>query len=325
MNDKGLYCERGGFYIDPWRPVELAIITHAHADHARGGSKKYVCSPGTAAILRHRIAADIECLEIPFGEKYVFGDIEISLHPAGHILGSSQVRLHDGVETWVVTGDYKRAFDPSCEAFEVVPCDTLITESTFGLPIYRWRPGKETAQEILSWVNGFEGTSVLYCYSLGKTQRVLAELEPFLKGPVYLHGAAEEITKIYRQAGVKMPEVRPASEITKDILLPKTLVIAPPSAHRSAWMKRFKHFQTGFASGWMRIRGNKRRRNVEQGFVLSDHADWDELVQTVKDCGAKRILVTHGNNDVFSKFLKTEMHLDASQLETQYEDKTEGE
>lgn len=326
VDDKGLFCAAGGFHIDPWGPAEVALLTHGHSDHARYGSQKYLCTPNTASIIKHRLRLDpSQIIEVPYGERLVLGNAEISFHPAGHVLGSSQIRVNDGKETWVVTGDYKRAADPSCEAFEVVPCDTIITESTFGLPIYRWQSGAETAREILDWVNSFDGTSVLFCYALGKTQRALAELKKLGIGTVYLHGAAEEITRIYREAGIDLPDTRPAMEITRDKVFPRTLVIAPPSAHRSPWMKRFKNLQTGFASGWMRIRGNKRRRNVERGFVLSDHGDWDELIQTIDDCGAKRVLVTHGQTDVFARYLRESRRLDATPLATEYHGETEAE
>lgn len=323
VNENGLYCRPGDFYIDPWRPVEKALITHAHADHARVGHKHYWCTPSSLGILQHRLG-DLNYSPVPYGQIFELGDVKVSFHPAGHVLGSCQVRIEHKGNVWVVTGDFKRGFDPSCEAFEVVECDTMIMESTFGIPVYQWKSGAQIAREIWDWKNQHAGPSVLFCYSLGKAQRVLAELASITTEKVYLHGAMERITEVYRQNGITLVPTANFADLP-----PKyegqTLILAPPSAQRSPWMKRFRNFQTGFASGWMQVRGNRRRRNVEKGFILSDHADWNELVQTAVDSKASRILVTHGQTEVFSKYLKEELKIDAAPLQTLFEGEVAGE
>jgi putative mRNA 3-end processing factor len=339
---RGLACPLGGFHIDPWRPVKLAVITHAHGDHARPGSQAYICAAPGAEILRRRLGAGAgEIRPVPYGERLRIGDVTVSLHPAGHVLGSAQVRVESATSVWVASGDYKRQADPTCQPFEVVPCDVFITESTFGLPIYRWKPSSEAggaAGEILSWWdrNRDEGrASVLFCYALGKAQRILAELAALCDRSVYTHGAIEPIVQAYRNAGVKMLPTRPASAPPLLGETPKVersanatrrgryageLVLAPPSAGGSPWMRRFgagPQFETALASGWMRVRGIRRRRGYDRGFVLSDHADWDDLIRTVRETGAKRVLATHGYTDVLTRYLRAQ-GLDAQALETPY-------
>ena len=325
LTNEGLFCAAGNFFIDPWRPVPLAVITHGHADHARTGAETYICSRTSEPILRHRLGADIKAIALDYGETLELGQAKISLHPAGHVLGSAQVRVEVNGQVWVVSGDYKRSPDASCEPFETVPCDTFISEATFALPVYHWPTSEATAREILKWWEGYEaGPSLLFAYAFGKTQRILAELGKLTNKTVYLHGAAEELTQIYRRAGIAMVETKPVSEMPKDYTFNGDLVLAPPSGHRSVWMKRFKQPQTGFASGWMQVRGNRRRRGYERGFIMSDHADWDDLITTIKETGAKRILLTHGNSDALERYLNesAEMksfHLRAEPLDTQFE------
>ncbi|MES3037820.1 MAG: ligase-associated DNA damage response exonuclease [Bdellovibrionota bacterium] len=323
LTDKGLYCAEGDFFVDPWRPTPSAFITHVHGDHAHSGHEIYYCSEESAPLLKHRIPDAKEIKPIKYSEKLKIGNCWVSFHPAGHILGSSQIRVEYKNSVWVVSGDYKRTPDPSCKKFEVIECDTFITESTFGLPIYHWPDTEVTAREILEWVNQHEGPSILFCYSLGKAQRVLAELAKISNETVYLHGATMGLTQIYRDLGIKMVPTTSYLDLTqKD---QKCLILAPPSAHRSPWMKRFKNFQTGFASGWMAIRGNKRRRNVEKGFILSDHADWNELIQTITETKAKRVLVTHGFSDILAQYLTENMGLQGETLQTQFEGETASE
>jgi len=320
VRPEGLYCEKGDFFIDPWRPVGNALVTHAHSDHARSGSDHYIATAVSEGILRKRLGNDIDLQGVQYGEKLKLGDTWVSFHSAGHVLGSAQIRVEHKDEVWVVSGDYKRCADPSCAPFEVVPCNTFITEATFGLPIYRWDPGTETARRIYDWWQGDqERASILFCYAFGKAQRILAELTQFTDRPVYVHGAIQALTEIYREQGVQMLPTLSTSEMPRNHKYTGELVLAPPSGHRSSWMKRFKHPQTAFASGWMAVRGARRRRGYERGFVLSDHADWPSLIQTVKDTGAETVYVTHGQSDVVARYLNETMDVDAMPLETLFE------
>jgi len=327
VTSSGLFCKAGNFYIDPWRPVSTAaIITHAHSDHARLGHDSYYCAPDSLPLLQHRLGHNPNYYTIPYGKAIQFGKASVSLHPAGHILGSAQVRIEVDGEVWVVSGDYKRAPDPTCLPFEVVPCDTLITEATFALPIYRWQPTHETAKAILDWwMNCREKgrTALLFCYALGKAQRVLSELQAFTDDPVYLHGAVHTLTEVYRSLGVTMLPTVAVSDTARKKALPGELVLAPPSAFRSLWMKRFDALETAFASGWMRVRANRRHRGYDRGFILSDHADWPQLIQTIQETGANQVLVTHGKSDVLVNYLE-EQGYQASALSTVYGDEEEG-
>lgn len=315
--NQGLYCPAADAWIDPPCPVKRAIITHAHADHARPGCGEYWACDQSETILRQRLGRDIKIHSINYGEEFRLGQAKLSLHSAGHVLGSAQVRIEVGDEVWLVTGDYKRCHDPSCEPFESVKCDVLITESTFGLPIYRWKSGKQVAREIYEWWRTeTEHPSLLFCYAFGKAQRVLAELKSLgIMEEVLLHGAVETITGHYREAGVDMVPTRPVSELERKDPLKGRLIIAPPSAYKSPWMKRFKEPQTAFASGWMAVRGARRRRGYERGFVLSDHADWTGLIMTIKQSEAKTIYITHGQEDVLARYLTEVEGLNAFPLE----------
>ena len=315
--NQGLYCPAADAWIDPPCPVKRAIITHAHADHARPGCGEYWACDQSETILRQRLGRDIKIHSINYGEEFRLGQAKLSLHSAGHVLGSAQVRIEVGDEVWLVTGDYKRCHDPSCEPFESVKCDVLITESTFGLPIYRWKSGKQVAREIYEWWRTeTEHPSLLFCYAFGKAQRVLAELKSLgIMEEVLLHGAVETITGHYREAGVDMVPTRPVSELERKDPLKGRLIIAPPSAYKSPWMKRFKEPQTAFASGWMAVRGARRRRGYERGFVISDHADWTGLIMTIKQSEAKTIYITHGQEDVLARYLTEVEGLNAFPLE----------
>lgn len=305
LRPEGLYCPVGDFHIDPWRPVPRAVITHGHADHARSGMGRYVVARSGLPILQWRLGEqDYEVRE--YGESFALGAAKVSLHPAGHVLGSSQVRVEVDGEVWVASGDYKRQADPTCAPFEVVRCDTFITEATFGLPIYRWPSAADVARDIVAWRDECAGrgvAAVLFCYALGKAQRLLAELMSLTDQPAWLHGAITAGVEVYRNAGVPMLETRAIDIDARGTDYAGQLVLAPPSAGGSPWMKRFRRAQVGFASGWMLLRGNRRRRNVDRGFVLSDHADWPALLQTVHDTGAQRIIATHGNTDALVRAL----------------------
>jgi putative mRNA 3-end processing factor len=306
LTREGLYCPAAEAWIDPWRPVPRALITHAHADHARPGCGEYWAVGAGEGILRQRLGQGITLHGVPCGQELRIGAARVSFHAAGHVLGSAQIRLEAGGESWLVSGDYKRDPDPSCAPFEAVRADVLITEATFGLPIYRWQPGANVAAAIAQWWRGApERASILFCYAFGKAQRVLAELHDLGIGEeVLLHGAVQALMGPYRDQGIAMVPTRPLSELGRGDSLAGRLVIAPPSAHRSPWMGRFRLPQTAFARGWMAVRGARRRGGYERGFVLSDHADWAGLLRTVRDSGARQVYVTHGQSDVLARYLR---------------------
>ena len=306
LRPEGLYCPAGGFHIDPWRPVPRAVITHGHGDHARGGMGEYHATRAGLPILHWRLGLEAPITAYDYGESFVLGDARVSFHPAGHVLGSAQVRIEVAGETWVASGDYKRQPDPTCAPFEVVPCDVFITEATFGLPVYRWPDTSEVAREIVEWREECAArgeTAVLFCYALGKAQRVLAEMMAHTDRPAWLHGAIAAGVQVYRECGVPLLDTRLVSDEQRGADFAGELVLAPPSAAGSAWMRRFRRAQTGFASGWMRIRGNRRRRNHDRGFVVSDHADWPDLLRTIRETGARRVIATHGNTDALVRAL----------------------
>jgi putative mRNA 3-end processing factor len=302
VTQNGLYCAAGDFYIDPWGSVNRAVITHAHSDHARAGSQSYLTACAGDALLRARIGDEGAIQSVAYGERIAIGGVTVSLHPAGHILGSAQIRIERGGEVWVVSGDYKLAPDRTCAPFESLRCHTFVTESTFALPIYRWPSDAEISAAIHAWwgANRDAGlTSVLFAYPLGKAQRVLATLDPSL-GPVYAHGAVEKYSAIYRAQGIALPEV----EATPPKAAPGALVLAPPSAMGSPWLKRFGKISTAMASGWMRIRGARRRRSLDRGFVLSDHADWPALLTAIDATQAETVWVTHGYRAPLARWLE---------------------
>ncbi|WP_210014247.1 ligase-associated DNA damage response exonuclease [Pseudomonas palmensis] len=323
---EGLYCPPGDFYIDPWRPVERAVITHGHGDHARNGNRHYLTASPGAGILRSRLGADINLQTLDYGQRLDHGGVTLSLHPAGHVLGSAQVRLEYRGEVWVASGDYKVEPDGTCAPFKPVRCHTFITESTFGLPIYRWEPQQQIFDQINAWWREnitLGKASVLFCYSFGKAQRILHGLDPSL-GPILVHGAVEPLNRVYREAGVALPATLHASEMDKhDPRMRQALILAPPSAAGSSWMRRFGDYSDAFASGWMRLRGTRRRRGVDRGFVLSDHADWPGLLWAIEQTGAQRVMVTHGSVAVLVRYL-CERGLDAQAFVTEYGDEDEG-
>ncbi|MBC7703852.1 MAG: ligase-associated DNA damage response exonuclease [Rhodoferax sp.] len=316
---EGLYCPAGDFYIDPWRPVDRAVITHGHSDHARPGSRHYLAAAPGVEILRHRLGADIRLDSLAYGQTICHHGVKLSLHPAGHVLGSAQVRLEYGGEVWVISGDYKLEDDGTCAPFEPVKCDAFITESTFGLPIYRWRPQSEIFADINKWWhhNAEQGrTSVLFCYAFGKAQRLLSGLAPSI-GPILLHGAMEPLTRIYREAGVALPPTEYVGAMADTTPVRNSIVLAPPSAQATTWMRRFGDYADGFASGWMQLRGTRRRRGVDRGFVMSDHADWPGLQSAIQGTGAERVFVTHGQVNPMVRWLR-EQGLDAQSFSTKY-------
>ena len=304
--DHGLYCAAGDFFVDPWQPVGRAVITHAHGDHARPGSAAYLCAAPGAGILRLRMGSDAHIETLPYGATTHINGVAVSFHPAGHILGSAQVRVAHGGETWVVSGDYKTDPDPTCAPFESVACDTFITEATFGLPIYRWPPAATVFAAINDWwrANQAAGrTSVLFAYALGKAQRVLAGVDAGI-GPIYVHGAVHRLNTAYRAGGVALPDWGYAGDAPPGTDWSRALLVAPTSAQGTPWLRRFGDVSAAFASGWMRVRGQRRRRSVDRGFVLSDHADWPGLLEAIAASGASRVLVTHGYTAVLARYLR---------------------
>lgn len=318
FTDKGIYCSTAKVYLDPWRPVDKAIISHGHADHSRPGHKQYITHHSNIPIISHRLG-EINVSGRKWGETFIINNVKFSLHPAGHIIGSSQIRVEHKGEVWVFTGDYKDENDGISTPFEPVKCHTFITECTFGLPAFKWVPQKEVFENINQWwaENKAEGkTSVLFGYSLGKAQRLLKYLNTDI-GKIYTHGAIENMTEVLRPS-VDFPETTLITRETKKEELLGNMVLAPPSAHGSTWIRKMVPFVTASASGWMTFRGARRRRAIDKGFVLSDHCDWQGLLNSIKETGAEKIICTHGYSEIFSRYLR-EQGYDARTEETQYE------
>lgn len=304
--DAGLYCPAGDFYVDPWKPVARALVTHAHGDHARPGNDAYLCAREGEALLRRRFGPEARIESVPYGESRTIGSARVSFHPAGHILGSAQIRIEGEDGVWVLAGDYKRAADPTCSAFEPIRCDTFVTESTFGLPIYRWEATSRIIHDIADWWrgNGEQGlASVLFCYTIGKAQRLLAELAHVTDRPVLVHGMMLGAIDVYRRAGIAMLPTSPLIERPRGTSLAGELVLAPLSARGTPWMRRLGDLSDAFASGLMRIRGVRRQRAYDRGFVLSDHADWPALLDTIRETGAARVLASHGYAEPLAHYL----------------------
>jgi putative mRNA 3-end processing factor len=320
VDPNGLWCEAGGFYIDPWCPVAKALITHGHSDHARGGSEAYLCSRPSLPVLRARLGGECAIETIDWGSPLRTGEATVSFHPAGHVLGSAQIRVEAAGEVWVVSGDYKLAPDSTCDAFEPVRCHTFVTESTFGLPIYRWQPQSEVLRSINDWwrSNRERGKcSVIFAYPLGKSQRLLSGLDTAI-GPIFCHGAIERMNRVYRESGIPLPVTLYPGDAPRGFDWSQAMVVAPPSAQGSLWMKRFGAVSTGMVSGWMRIRGTRRRRSIDRGFVLSDHADWPDLLKAIAETGAECVLPTHGYRAPLVRWLR-EQGREARALETRFE------
>ena len=320
---QGLYCPPGDFYIDPWRPVARAVITHAHADHARRGHGAYLATAISAGVLRARLG-DISLQGLQYGETVKVNGVTISLHPAGHVLGSAQVRVEHAGRVWVASGDYfvsghTNDHNTTCTPFEPVRCDCFITESTFGLPIYRWQPQADVMAQVNAWwqANADVGrTSLLLGYSFGKAQRLLGGVDARI-GPIYVHGAVEPLNEAYRAAGVALPPTIRLDARDKALDLRRALVVAPPSVLGSVWARKLGDCSDAFASGWMQLRGARRRHGVDRGFVLSDHADWPGLQRAIAATGASRVIVTHGYEAVMVRWLQ-DQGLQAGSFTTEY-------
>ncbi|MEM9411092.1 MAG: ligase-associated DNA damage response exonuclease [Planctomycetota bacterium] len=327
---KGLYCQEGDFYIDPWRPVDNAVITHAHSDHARWGCKKYLAADTNRAILPVRLGPKARLDFAALGEPNSIGGVTVTFVPAGHILGSTQVVIERQGEVAVVSGDYKREADATCKPFEPVRCHTFVTESTFGLPIYRWEEPAHVFDKINDWwrQNQVAGkTSLLLAYALGKAQRLLAGVDPSI-GPIYTHGAVEKLNAAYRESGIELPETQYVGAMPKETDFSRSLVVAPPAAAGTSWVRKLGSLSTAMASGWMQIRGTRRRRAMDRGFILSDHVDWLSLMKTIEETEAEEVWVTHGYSDVVVRHLN-EKGVNAKVVETEFtgellEGETEG-
>ena len=306
FSSSGIYCSAGDFYIDPWRPVRRALITHGHADHAFFGHKYYLSTDVASPVLKHRLG-QITLETVQYGETLQVGSARVSFHPAGHVPGSAQIKVEVGGEAWVVSGDYKLEDDGLSTAFDPVPCHSFVTECTFGIPVFRWQEQSKVFWEINNWWanNASNGIiSVLGAYGLGKAQRLLRGLDLEI-GKVLTHGAIEGTNRVMREQGIVLPETQQITPETDRKGQAGALILAPPSVLGSKWLTRFGDTSGAFASGWMGIRGIRRRRSVDRGFVISDHADWDGLNTAVSATGAENIYVTHGYTEVFSKWLKS--------------------
>ena len=304
FTENGIYCAAGDFYIDPWRPVARALITHGHADHARDGMGSYLATDAALPVMRHRLG-EIDAEGIAYGEQRQIGGATVSYHPAGHVPGSAQIRVEVAGEIWVASGDYKVIDDGMSEPFEPVKCHHFITESTFGLPVFRWAPQADVAADLNAWWArcAAEGkTAFLGAYSLGKAQRLLSMLDPEV-GPILTHTAVENTNAVLRGQGITLPDTTLVTPELNPKDHPGALVLAPPSALGSQWARRFGTQESAFASGWMALRGVRRRRAGDRGFVISDHADWDGLLWAIKETGAENIYVTHGYTDIFTRYL----------------------
>lgn len=321
FTDKGIHCPRAGVYLDPWKPVDKAIISHGHSDHAYSGHGQYLCTAEAAPVIKHRLyLQDTQIQTLGYGESLSINGVDFSFHPAGHIPGSAQIRVECRGEVWVFSGDYKLQDDGISSPFIPIRCNVFITESTFGLPVYKWKSQHDVFNEINEWWtrNQLEGkTSVITGYTLGKSQRILKNVDASI-GRIFTHGAVDSINNIMRAQGIDLPE---APRVTDDIPkedLKGALIICPPSAVGSPWVRRFYPYSLGVASGWMKLRGTRRRRGADRGFVLSDHADWNELNIVIRETGAEKIFVTHGYSEIFAHWLSTQ-GLESHEVKTKFE------
>lgn len=319
----GLFCPAGNFYIDPWRPVNRAIVTHAHSDHARSGCESYLAAREGAAILQMRLGRSARIHFVDFGETHSIGGARVSLHPAGHMTGAAQVRVEVAGEVCVVSGDYKLQPDPTCASFEPIRCHTFVTESTFGLPLYHWDRPEDVFNEINQWWRSnqnFGAASLLLGYTVGKAQRLLASVDAGI-GPIFAHGSILNACRAYRECGVRLPPIGNCMQVEGKYDWSQALIVAPPSALGTTWLRRFGNVSTAMASGWMRVRGIRRRRAVDRGFVLSDHVDWQDLMEAISLTQASSIWVTHGYTQQVVRMLAAK-GLDARVVRTEFTGET---
>jgi putative mRNA 3-end processing factor len=320
FTDKGIYCEQAGVYLDPWKPVDKAIISHGHSDHAYPGHKHYLCTTSAMPVIKHRLYLGDNIETLNYGETITINGVNFSFHPAGHIPGSAQIRVEHKGEVWVFSGDYKLQEDGISTPFEPIRCDTFITESTFGLPIYKWKTQQQVIDEINQWwhKNKEEGkASVITGYTLGKAQRILRNVDSSI-GKIFTHGAVDSLNQVMKRQGLDLPDAPRVSDLIPKTDLKGSLIICPPSAVGSPWIRRFLPYSLGVASGWMKLRGTRRRRGADRGFVLSDHADWDDLNVAIRETGAQKVFVTHGYSEIFAHWLNTQ-GIEAHEVKTKYE------
>lgn len=323
VTPEGIFCEAGNFHIDPWRPVANALITHGHADHARWGMGKYLCHHHTVPILQSRIGTDIRVQGVEYRQPITINGVGVSFHPAGHIIGSAQIRLQHKGRVVVISGDYKLQDDGLSEPFEPVKCHEFITESTFGLPIYRWLPIAVLHQQLREWIaynRSIGKTSVFIGYSLGKAQRLLQALDGC--GPIYVHSAIARLNEAYARAGVRLPAYQPADLSADTRHLDQGIVILPPALADSNAIRKIPNRATAICSGWMQVRGARRWRSADAGFAISDHADWQGLLTAVRETGAEKVYVTHGQTSIFARYLN-EQGIMARELHTEFGDEEE--
>ncbi|NOT76044.1 MAG: ligase-associated DNA damage response exonuclease [Cyclobacteriaceae bacterium] len=319
FSSSSIYCPQADIHIDPWKPVDFAMITHAHSDHARPGCKHYLAHKDSESILRLRLGEEISLQTVEYGEKIIKNGVQFSLHPAGHVIGSSQIRVEHKGEVWVASGDYKVQDDHFSKTFEPVKCNTFITESTFGLPIYKWRPQQEVMNDIKEWwkENQLQDkASVLLGYALGKMQRLIKNLQPF-DHPVFAHGAIYNVNERLRAAGFDLPHIPLVTTEINKKMYRGALILGTSSSLNTPWLKKFEPYSVGYCSGWMAVRGAKNRRSVDRGFILSDHADWNELNSVIAATGAEKVYVTHGYTDAYSQWLN-EQGIEAEEVSTKY-------
>lgn len=320
LTPNGLYCPPGDFYIDPWAGVPRAVITHAHGDHARLGSEQYMTVDSGKDLLRLRLGPAAQIEGVAFGSRVTLGETQFSFHPAGHILGSAQVRIEHRGQVCVVSGDYKTTPDATTPAFESLRCHHFVSECTFGLPLFRWPEEKFIFEQIHDWWKSEQErgrTCILLAYSLGKAQRVLAGLDPSI-GPILGHGAVMRLLPAYEAQGVKFPPIAYAGLEQAKATRGRALVLAPPSATGSSWIKKFGPVSVAMASGWMRIRGLRRRKALDRGFVLSDHADWTGLNDAINASGAELVWLTHGSTLPMQRWLTEKGH-NVQSIATQFQ------
>tara|TARA_Y100001933_G_scaffold154439_1_gene152747 strand:+ start:909 stop:1898 length:990 start_codon:yes stop_codon:yes gene_type:complete len=315
QKNEGLYCESANTWIDPLKPVEKAIITHAHSDHFTNGCREYICSIETGFLLRKRFGNNINLKTIDYDKNFLINGINFSIHPSGHILGSSQVKIIAGSEIWLITSDLKRQKDKTCKSYEKIKTDYLICESTFGLPIFNWESSDKIINEITKWVNNAEdSTSILFCYSLGKAQRLLSELNNQDFKNIYVHKSINKMNTIYKKLGIELAEAKIFDNDLEINNLENSLLLLPPLLNNKNFLKKFKNVQTSFASGWMSIKALKRRSGFDKGFTISDHADWNGLIKTIKESEAKRVFLNHGDGESLANFLRDKENLNIKQL-----------
>ena len=318
FTNKGIYCKQGDFYIDPWEPVNFAITTHGHADHVKWGNKNYLCHELTKPILTTRYGLENNVQTLPYSKPITINGVKLSLHPAGHVIGSSQIRLEYKGEICVVSGDYKVEYDGISTPFEPVKCHTFVSESTFGLPIYHWETQDVIFNQIKDWISLNQlkhKTSILVAYSLGKAQRLIKNLAGTF--PIYVHNSIANLNDAFAKAGVHLPEtIRITPEIKKEDLQ-QGIVIIPPALSDGKWIKSLMQPAIGICSGWMMVRAGRRWRSADAGFALSDHADWPGLLTAIKATEAEKVFVTHGSTAIFSKYLN-EIGIEAEEVNTKY-------